>query len=64
MNSCQNYTLYIDQHILLNILSMTTSNMKESRKSIKKIEKITRFDLKKTKSIVSCYHMNHYLQKL
>ena len=27
------------------------------------IEKITRIDQKDQKFIVSCYHMNHYLQK-
>ena len=27
------------------------------------LEKITRIDQTKTKSIVSCYHMNYYLQK-
>ena len=27
------------------------------------LEKITRFDQKDQKSIVSCYHMNCYLQK-
>ena len=35
VNSCQNYTLYINLHILLNILSKATSNIQESRKSIK-----------------------------
>ena len=34
VNSCQKYTLYINLHILLNILSKTTSNIQESRKSI------------------------------
>ena len=41
-------------------------NFKYSR--IKKIrqllEKITRIDQKHQKSIVSCYHMNYYLQKI
>ena len=35
VNSCQNNILYINLHILLNILSKTTSNIQESRKSIK-----------------------------
>ena len=35
VNSCQNYILYIYLHILLNILYKTTSNIQESRKSIK-----------------------------
>ena len=34
VNSCKKYTLYINLHILLNILSKTTSNIQESRKSI------------------------------
>ena len=33
VNSCQKYTLYINLHILLNILSKATSNIQESRKS-------------------------------
>ena len=44
VNSCQNYTLYINLHISLNILSKATLNIQESRKFIKKIEKITRID--------------------
>ena len=35
VNSCQKYTLYINLHILLNILSKTTQDIQESRKSIK-----------------------------
>ena len=35
VNSCQKYTLYINLHILLNILCKATSNIQESRKSIK-----------------------------
>ena len=57
MNSCQNYTLYINLHILLNILSKATSNIHQVH------EKITRIDQKDKKSIVSYYHMNCCLQK-
>ena len=39
VNSCQKYTLYINLHILLNILSKTTSNIQESRKSIKRLKR-------------------------
>ena len=35
VNSCQNYSLYINLHILLNILCKITLNIQESRKSIK-----------------------------
>ena len=35
VNRCQNYILYINLHILLNILCKTTLNIQESRKSIK-----------------------------
>ena len=35
VNSFQKYTLYINLHILFNFLSKTTSNIQESRKSIK-----------------------------
>ena len=35
VNSFQKYTLYINLHILFNFLSKTTSNIRESRKSIK-----------------------------
>ena len=35
VNSCQKYTLYINLHILLNILCKTTLDIQESRKSIK-----------------------------
>ena len=34
VNSCQNYTLYINLHILLNILCKATSNIQKSRKVI------------------------------
>ena len=39
VNSCQKYILYINLHILLNILSKTTSNIQESRKSINYLER-------------------------
>ena len=39
VNSCQNYTLYINLHILLNIVSKTTLNIQESRKSIKSLRR-------------------------
>ena len=52
--SCQNYILYINLHILLNILSKTTLNIQESRKSIKCLKRYQDF-IKKSKSIVSCY---------
>ena len=35
VNSFQKYALYVNLHILFNILSKTTSNIQESRKSIK-----------------------------
>ena len=35
VNSCQKYELYINLHIVLNILSKATPNIQESRKSIK-----------------------------
>ena len=35
VNSFQKYALYVNLHILLNILSKATSNIQESRKSIK-----------------------------
>ena len=35
VNSYQNYTLYINLHILMNILCKATLNIQESRKSIK-----------------------------
>ena len=37
VNSCQKYTLYINLHILLNILFKATSNIQEPRKSIKSL---------------------------
>ena len=62
VRSCQQYTLYINLHILLNIVSKVTLNIQESRKSIKSLKRLQ--DLIKTsKSIVSCYHMNCCLQK-
>ena len=39
VNSCQNYTLYINLHILLNILCKATSNIQESRDSIKSLKR-------------------------
>ena len=39
VNSCQKYALYINLHILLNILSKATSNIQESRKSIKSLKR-------------------------
>ena len=39
VNNCQNYTLYINLHILLNILCKTTLNIKETRKSIKSLRR-------------------------
>ena len=38
VNSCQNYALYINLHILLNILCKTTLNIQELRKSIKRLK--------------------------
>ena len=37
VNSCQNYKLYINLHILLNILCKAISNIHESRKFIKRL---------------------------
>ena len=34
VNSCLKYTLYINLHILLNVLSTATQNIQESRKFI------------------------------
>ena len=62
VNSFQNYTLYINLHILLNILSKATLNIQESRKSIKCLKRYQDL-IKNSKSIVSCYHMNCCLQK-
>ena len=39
VNSCQKYAVYINLHILLNILSKATSNIQESRKSIKSLKR-------------------------
>ena len=39
VNSCQKYTIYINLHILLNILCKTTSNIQESRKPIKSLKR-------------------------
>ena len=35
VNSCQKYTLYVNLHILLNILYKATLNIQESKNSIK-----------------------------
>ena len=48
VNSCQKYTLYINLHILLNILSKTTINIQESRKFIKSLKRSQEL-IKKTK---------------
>ena len=37
--SCQKYTLYINLHILLNSLCKATSDIQESRKSIKRLKR-------------------------
>ena len=58
MNSCQKYTIYINLHILLNFLSKTTSNIQESRKFIKILEKITRIDQKVK---IHCVLLSHEL---
>ena len=47
----------------MNILSKATLNIQESRKSIKSLKRSQDL-IKKSKSFVSCYHMNCYLQKL
>ena len=39
VNSYQNHTLYINLHILMNILCKTTFNIQESRKSIKSLKR-------------------------
>ena len=62
MNSCQSYTLYINLHILLKILSKATLNIQESSKSIKSLNRQQEL-IKTSKSIVSCYHMKCCLQK-
>ena len=64
MNSCQKYILYINLHILLIILSKTTTKYPRIKKIHKMIEEITRFDQKDQNSILSCYHMNCCLQKI
>ena len=61
-NSYQNYTLYINLHILLNILFKATSNIQELRKSIKSLKRQQDL-IKKSKSLVSCNHMNYCVQK-
>ena len=61
MNSCQNYTLYINQHIFA-YLCKTTLYIQESRKSIKCLKRYQEL-IKKSKSFVSCCHMNCCLQK-
>ena len=64
MNSYQNYTptIYINLHILLNILYKTTSNIQESRKSIRSLKRQQEL-IKKSKSFMSCSHMNCCLLK-
>ena len=62
MNSCQKNILYINLHILLNILCKTTSTIQESRKFIKRLLRAQEL-IKKTKNPLSCYHMNCCLQK-
>ena len=39
VNSCPYYVLHINLHILLNILCKTTSDIQESRKSIKTLKR-------------------------
>ena len=59
MNSCQKYALYINLHILLNILcKATTSNIQESRKPIKFLERSQEL-IKKTK--IHCVLLSHEL---
>ena len=58
MNSCQNYTLYINLHILLNILSKTTLNIQESRKFIEFLKREQEL-IKKTK--FHCFLLSHEL---
>ena len=62
VNSYQNYTLYINLNILLNILSKATLNIQESRKSIKFLKRQQDL-IKKLKYFVPCNHMNYRLQK-
>ena len=62
MNSCQYYTLYINLHILLNILSKATLNIQESKKFIKSLKRLQEL-IEKSISFVSCYHINCCLQK-
>ena len=51
VNSCQKYALYINLHILLNILCKATSNIQESSKIHQIFEKITRIDQKVKNSL-------------
>ena len=39
VKSCQNYKLYINLHIILNIVSKETSNIQESMKFIKSLKR-------------------------
>ena len=39
VNSCQNYALYVNIHILLNILIKTTLDIQESTKFIKRLKR-------------------------
>ena len=39
VNSCQQYTLYLNLHILLNIVCKATLNIQESRKSIESLKR-------------------------
>ena len=58
VNSPQKNILYINLHILLNILSKATSNIEESRKSIKFL-KIYQELIKNTK--IHCVWLSHVL---
>ena len=39
VNSCKNYALYVNIHILLNILIKTTLDIQESTKFIKRLKR-------------------------
>ena len=58
VNTCQKYTLYINLHILLNILSTTTLNIQESRKFIKSLKRQQEL-IKKTK--IHCVLLSYEL---
>ena len=62
VNSCQNYALYINLHILFNI-RYKKSKYPRIKKIHQMIQKITRID-EKDKILVSCYHMIYYIQDL